>query len=706
MIFSNNQQILKMMKKYFSYALSGAIALASMYVFTACSSDEKAVADNNPTYDPVAQTVTAQFVLNVASNAKTRSAATTVQAGGNNFRGIDNTVLFAYKTATTDKHFVNSTLAAAAAAARYDLGTVLAKDAVDGSGEKSHRILELTIPTETDAMMFYGKAIKGTLVDIENGKITYTIPATNIANDFSFALNQRIAAAEVSSYTHEAALLAALLTDIITTSSTYTVDYDKYPNWPASTTSVSSTWKNMNPIDKGRTLSPLEEKLYVAFQKLTNFTTEYRAGSVNALVATIKDLHKITADVATAIPTTVYEELGKNLAEEINTKIGRYFNYNEGVVVSMKTYSNVKDAMTTATIWNNDWNDIITAKFQEFPSSYGVPEGAAILSYASDTNGFTYRTTGNSLLDKNQAAEATIYQYPAELMYYANSALRTSDVSKKSDGYPNGVANWNDDSKWTAKGDWSVVGSKVLSTTRATAMAQNVNYGVAILQTTVGIKAGVTSLADNRKHFFPSEEDNNVTPDFTLKGIVIGGQPASVDWQFLPKSTETFEKVIYDNSVGGSNAGIAVPTDAGAASSPNYTIVLDNYKAAPQNTVKVALEFVNNGDDFWGRDNLIMKGQTFYLVAELNPAEDGLTAPTWDSYYQVPPLDANGASTKATRVFIQDHMTTANFKLNATSLQGAYVSLPDLRSSQLSFGLSVDLNWKQGLTFTEDLGGN
>jgi hypothetical protein len=101
-----------------------------------------------------------------------------------------------------------------------------------------------------------------------------------------------------------------------------------------------------------------------------------------------------------------------------------------------------------------------------------------------------------------------------------------------------------------------------------------------------------------------------------------------------------------------------------------------------------------------------MKGQTFYLVAELDPAKDGLTAPEWDEYYQVPPLNADGTSTKTTRVFIQDHMTTANFKLNETSLQGEYVSLPDLRSSQLSFGLSVDLVWKNGLTFTEDLGGN
>ena len=171
--------------------------------------------------------------------------------------------------------------------------------------------------------------------------------------------------------------------------------------------------------------------------------------------------------------------------------------------------------------------------------------------------------------------------------------------------------------------------------------------------------------------------------------------------------------MVYDNHVAGDAAGTAVPKEAGSASAPNYTILFDNYIAsATQNKVRVALQFVNNGDDFWGRDNLIRKGQTFYLVAELNPTSKEIPAENWDTYYQVPPLDASGVSTKTTRVFVQDYMTTANFKLDAdgsahtSSLQNAYVTIPDLRSSQLSFGLSVDLDWRTGLVFDEVLGGN
>jgi hypothetical protein len=301
--------------------------------------------------------------------------------------------------------------------------------------------------------------------------------------------------------------------------------------------------------------------------------------------------------------------------------------------------------------------------------------------------------------------------FPAELMYYCNSDVRTSNKEKtSSDGYPNGVANWDDASKWDS--DWT--GTSVTSATRATAMTKNVNYGVAMLKTTVQIKEGVTALEDNRKALNPGEDNKSFAPaniNITWTGVIIGGQPASVDWQFLPTTTD-FDKLVYDNHVTGLEAGTAVPNTAGSASAANYTILFDNYTTeATQNKVRVALQFVNNGDDFWGRDNLVRKGQTFYLVAELDPTGKSITS--WDTYYQVPPLDASGVSTKTTRVFVQDYMTTANFKLDAnatahtSSLQNAYVTIPDLRSSQLSFGLSVDLDWRPGLVFNDIvLGGN
>ena len=702
------------MKKNLKYAMLSAIALAGGMGFTACSTDNdvEEATSINPTYDPVAGTVKSQFVLNIASNAKTRSSATTVQAGGENFRGIDNTLLFAFQT--NGKGFVDGTSAAAAAANRYDLGTVAAANTLDNDGSNSHRILELAMPTGTDAMLFYGKAIKAsTDKDVEVGKVTYSIPAST-ATGFSFALDNRVAG-NSDKYEHAAQILAAIMTKIVNVSGTYTVVKANYPSWSGSDGDVlTSTWKDLNPTSQGRTLSPLEEILHKAFTTLTTYgANELRGGSANAIYTTVKDLYSVTIKVASATPTSPYEELAKHLAQQINTQINNYFSSSATeAVTGFKGADGIKSAMGTS--WNDDWNGVLSTDISGFPTTFNLPEGAAQLTYTSSSNTFAHKHPGTSLLDKSTTTQPTAYTFPAELMYYCNSGVRTSNKEKtSSEGYPNGVANWDNNSKWDS--DWT--GTSVTSATRATAMTKNVNYGVAMLKTTVQIKEGVTALEDNRKALNPGEENKSFAPantNFTWTGVIVGGQPASVDWQFLPTTT-SFDKLVYDNQVAGNAAGTAVPKEAGSASAPNYTILFDNYTTGTsQNKVRVALQFVNNGDDFWGRDNLVRKGQTFYLVAELDPTGKTIPAENWDTYYQVPPLDANGVSTKTTRIFVQDYMTTVNFKFVAdntsathtSSLQNAYVTIPDLRSSQLSFGLSVDLDWRPGLTFDADLGGN
>lgn len=698
------------MKRYFNYAFLGAIALLGATMFTDCSGSDDAVAENNPNYDATTGLVKSQFVLNIASNAKpTRSGGTTVQAGGENFRGIDNTLLFAFKT--SGKGFVDATLAGAAAANRYDLGTVAAAGSLNNDGNNSHRILELAMPTGTDAMLFYGKAIKtSTADDNEVGKVTYSVSGST-ATGFHFDLNTRVGE-NATRYEHTAQVLAAIMTKIVNVTGTYTVVKANYPSWTGNDGDVlTSTWKDLNPTAQGRALSPLEEILYKAFTTLTSYgANELRGGSSNAIHTTVKDLYSVTNKVANATPTSPYEELAKHLAQQINTQIKNYFTDGETeAVTGYKGVDVIKGAMGTS--WSTDWNDVVTTELSNFPiTTFNLPEGAAQLAYTASTNTFSHKHPGASLLDKSNKTDPSAYMFPAELMYRCNSGVRTSNKEKSSSsGYPNGVANWDDNTMWDS--DWT--GTSVTSATRATAMTQNVNYGVAMLKSTVQIKEGVTALEDNRAALNSGESNKSFSPaniDFTWTGVIVGGQPASADWQFLPTTTD-FDKLVYDNRVAGSASGTTVPKTVGSASAPNYTILLDNYTSgSTQNKVRVALQFVNNGDDFWGRDNLIHKGQTFYLVAELDPTSK--TIANWDSYYQVPPLDASGKSTKTTRVFVQDYMTTANFMFTAdvsnhtSSLQDAYVTIPDLRSSQLSFGLSVDLDWRAGLTFDADLGGN
>jgi hypothetical protein len=51
-------------------------------------------------------------------------------------------------------------------------------------------------------------------------------------------------------------------------------------------------------------------------------------------------------------------------------------------------------------------------------------------------------------------------------------------------------------------------------------------------------------------------------------------------------------------------------------------------------------------------------------------------------------------------------VTEVVFSFNKHSLRNAYVTMPDLRASNVSLGLSVDLQWTPGLYFEDvPLGG-
>jgi hypothetical protein len=170
--------------------------------------------------------------------------------------------------------------------------------------------------------------------------------------------------------------------------------------------------------------------------------------------------------------------------------------------------------------------------------------------------------------------------------------------------------------------------------------------------------------------------------------------------------------MIYDNTLPSAAIPAYDPSPADPndlKSAANYTLLWDNWNQgrinAQQNVVYVALEFVNNsGKVFWGENNLIRNGATFYITGKLDP-DNGLSTTdrslgiTWPEKYALPPYDGEGNTIKQRRVFIQDYMTTADFVIGETSLQKAMVSVPDLRSTQISLGLSVVLRWQTGLNF-------
>ena len=139
---------------------------------------------------------------------------------------------------------------------------------------------------------------------------------------------------------------------------------------------------------------------------------------------------------------------------------------------------------------------------------------------------------------------------------------------------------------------------------------------------------------------------------------------------------------------------------------PNRTLVFDNGAPVGETAiVNVCLEFLNNGEEFYGKDGLIKKGQKFYLVGKLDPQagnSDNLSFSDPTVFYP---------SSKR-RVFIQDHITKARFTINAGnatvagSLGKAYSTIPDLRMTNKELGLSVSLKWEDGLEFKDHPLGN
>jgi len=727
------------MKKNLQLALLSAIAFVGTLGFTACSSDDDAMTvENNPTYDPVANTVTTQFVLNVSSAANdTRMSATTVQRNAN-FRGMQDAKLiglvtnnssflapYAGAATTTDWSAASGTKSK-----MYDLGTLYGTSAVSNAGtnnqdNSSHRIVELTLPLTTDAMLVYGRAIPSGSDEV-NGKVVYNV--TTAPENTTFDLVSRLGD-NSTKYNHTCNLLALILNRIML-SEVGALTYDsenpyKTPRTSADPDAYKQTaalsalsWRQLGADESG-TLVPLQENLSTLFKNITSFTTSgtaIRSGSASAVLDMIKDAHSIIKSVYHATPTNDAELNAQRLAYEILTRIEYYFTTDNGSISAFRgvgpsgtegtiSYALINHSVLNEATFTTNYGDVTDALLTTLPTSFSLPAGVSQLYFTayssttgSATGGFTYHNPSQSLIDISQTLDPTKYMYPSELLYFDNSLLRVNDAEVAASNYPNGYDTWDATGSWTG---WTT--GKVVSTTRSVAVKNNINYGVAMLQTSVALKSGVTDFEDNRNELVPTEANQTLSAaevsQFTLTGILIGGQYKKLGWNYLAKTGETSNDnfVIYDNQI--ANNG-AIPT---TTNNENYTLVFDNYAATgDQQDVLVALEFQNgNEKDFYGKGGIVTKGSKFYLVGKLDLSE-ATNSITWPTYYAIPPY-TSGATTDIPRVFIQDYMTTATFTIGATSLQNVYNTVPDLRSSQTSLGLSVDLKWQTGLNFNADL---
>lgn len=612
------------MKKFRFFSFASAMLLASAAGMVSCSSDSI-----EPTGGPgvTGQVVKTQFAINIpyGGNSSTNQAKKVTRMTdemtqqSNNFRGISDIVLLTFNG--------NPSTAGNTEATRIiEIGT----DANAYAQEENRKLYrDIEIPVGTSHMLFYGRATrKSGDTDFQAGKITNVGTKTtekvlaNISHELT-PINS------TANFTADAD--ADKIIDALNTIAKAKVTEGKDYTWATiGNETTLPTWLTEN------------EKKFLAVRY--NEFTKLKAGSKTSVVEFIKNLK--TALVGETGEPTIPAE--RKLTKEIYDKC----------VAALGAIESIN-----------------------FPGKFNLPDGVASLSWIAGESKFAYNAPENVTIGTGNFINYQKICYPAELSYFVNT---TTMVSDKDMSNLNDFPAYNDwtnptGANWTGK---NFDEKAVENSTKTVGLKAPVQYSVAVLKSTV--RCNAATLEDNAKEagsFDKNQQISVPTDGFKVTGILIGGQPASVDWKYEPASTGSFANTIYDKEMNGSMAA----KNEASASNANYTLVFDNKKSDTQSPVYVTIELENNsGQAFYGKDGIIQKNTKFYLVGQLNPNKTGLTNPN-----------------SVNRVFMQDYVTTANF--NITDLKNAYNCIPDLRTSGINVGLAVDLDWKSGITFDVEI---
>ena len=616
------------MKKIKFFSFASAVLLASAAGMTSCSSDSIEPTGGSGVAGQVVKT---QFALNIpyGDNSSTNQAKNVTRMTENitqqnkHFRGISDIVLLTFSEDPATAGTINA-----------DKPISIGTDGNAYSKDQYCRLYrDIEIPVGTSHMIFYGRATKSGNSDFEAGKITEDVDKKTektLAN-ISHKLSPISSSANFTTDTDAGKIIEALngIAKTEVTEDNGTV----------------YTWASIGNKTNLPTWLTEHEKKFL--ETRYNEFTALKAGSITAVVAFINNLK--AALVGEIAGTTIPDE--KKLTKAI--------------------YEQCDAAL--AAIKNID-----------FPGKFDLPDGVASLSWNAGESTFAYNAAENAAISNGNTINYNKICYPAELSYFVNTKVMVSnkDMSNLSE-FPT-YENWTK----PAGADWdgkNFTEKAVENSTRTVGLKDPVQYSVAVLKSTV--RCNAETLEDNAKLAGGLAADQQIsvpTEGFKVTGILIGGQPASVDWKYEPATRgETFANTIYDNVMNGSS--MYAKYASAAPTVGNYTLVFDNKNAA-KNDVFVTIELTNNsGMDFYGQDGIILKEAKFYLVGKLTPsAPEGVTNPN-----------------NFDRVFIQDYVTTANF--NIKTLREAYNCIPDLRTSGINVGLAVDLDWKSGITFDVDL---
>lgn len=614
------------MKKFRFFSFASAMLLASAAGMVSCSSDSIEPTGGS---GATGQVVKTQFYINIPYKGNNGSISTRMTDVNTQNTG-DNSTNFLGMVNTQMYAFKGEpgTTGYATSVKAIPIG-----DAADASSKDEWRNVyrDIAIPVGTKNLLLYARADKKSKNNFQAGYLSNPYESTTTADatelsDLNFALTE---VNKDKDFSTEGADILNALNLVAKTKVTK----------PGTTTTIN--WSEIDNSDLGTENERLALKeRYIKFIALTS-------GSAKSVQLLIENLKKV-------------------------------INGSTGVE---------DDKLMAKAIVNNCTTALSNLENKDFPRNLNLPDGVAKVKWNDTSKAFEYVTvtSAGSTTTTGNHIDYTTITYPSELAYYVSSPVKVSNNEITA------VKDLPEYDKWIGNtADWSSYGDAVESSTRFVALQKPVLYGVASLKSTV--KCANNTLIDNAKDKGQYESDNSITVDdtsFPITGILIGGQPKQVGWNFEAANTVTtneFKYTIYDCDM---NKGTNLTAAVTGTAEPNYTLVLDNKDnsgATSQNKVYITIELENNASDFFGADGLIPKGSKFYLVGELDPYASGITQPTGET------LD---------HVFVKDHTTIANFTIK--NLKKAYNHIPDMRSSKYNVGLAVDLSWKSGITFDVEI---
>lgn len=629
------------MKRSQLFSLASAILLASVAGFTSCSSDSENPLDGES--GVAGQVVKTQFYLNIpyagndeGGNARVSTRMTEhYTQNDKSFLGLDNMEMFSFTgtPGTSEGEMSTSTES-------LNLGTSgnasSEKEDLSGVNVTSWRSVyrDIAIPVGTKNIILYAKAprklytVTWQSIDRDNFQTGYLSNPYGNATGATALSNLNFNLETIYKNPNFAEdgkdILTALNTIAGTSIEVGTEGNKKAIKW--------SEIKKESPSDFGTENE--REALASRYTKFISLT----AGSATSVKELITDLKNVIGGKN----ESTENELAKKIVENCNTALNT--------------------TLTRVT----------------FPEDKDLPDGVAKVKWENGQFAFVEaNSVGIGTANTSNNIDYTKITYPAELAYFVSSRVKTSQDEITAIKDLPSYDQWLKEDTWAS--DYKDV---VENRTRFVALQKPLQYGVACLKST--IKCNSNSLVDNA-HDGNFGYDNNNTisvPNrgFKVTGILVGGQPEGVAWNFEPNTTSTsdFKYTIYDKDV--KNVFAANSTE----SQPNYTLVLDNKDATAnkQSNVFVTVELENNsGEAFYGAEGIIPANTKFYLVGELK---------------------LSGNTTEAVdHVFVKDHTTVANFTIK--DLKKAYNHIPDLRTSKINVGLAVDLTWQKGITFDVEL---